>query len=458
MPNNTIGNITRSYMGSLQWIDMPEINKALINVNPEANFASLFFQTESIVHTPADIYKTRYAYPNYNSVPLTGTTVTASGSAGTGYIATITNVPAAVFNTIKEGRLLYANSSNQRVRVQSLSSPGGVNTVVVQNVRNVPVSISNTETLLDFSSAMPIASGKQTGRLLDFTYLENQIQAIRSGIEWDDATSGNTNQGYGLRDKETGENIMLEWGWLLSQRRHRADIAKTLLMGQKSDTQWANQAPILTGTNGNGLQSAVQTTHGFDAYMDDYALKDNAATQGVYTNADHKRAIAKLAAQMVPTDLNVFGSTMALTTFSDYIKNLSGTGIPSARLEMNGKAADLDIEKVTRGGYTWNFVPQEVFNSTEVSDRLRTGVYLIPSGSVPVYDIAGGGSTGYMSVRSFTPKGPGAKDGQYTYLTYDGALSAEPTGHIMNASTNWTSYLGFEMPAAQMCMRIGNLA
>jgi hypothetical protein len=258
-----------------------------------------------------------------------------------------------------------------------------------------------------------------------------------------------------LTDKDTGENIVLNWAWILAQRRHRADIAKGLLMGQKSDTTFDANSPALLGANGN----AVQTTHGFDALMDDYGLKYNVASAGTVSLADQKQIVAKLTAAQMPTDLNAYGSNQSIFEYASFVKNLGGTGIPSARLEMGGKAADLDVEKIKMAGYTISFVPQSVFDSVEVSDRLRTGLYVVPSGVVPTYDVAGStGGTGYINLRGFSPKAGGAKtEDQHTFLSYDGALADEPTGHNMTASTNWTSFLGFDMPAPQKTMRIGVL-
>ncbi len=107
------------------------------------------------------------------------------------------------------------------------------------------------------------------------------------------------------------------------------------------------------------------------------------------------------------------GSTAAVATVSDFLKNLPSSGVVqsgssaqgglySGRLSVDGREVDLEVEKFKHAGFTFNLKAFKVLSNNEVmaytNSTVQKSIYFLPMGKVKT---VGGGMVDYFRYRYF---------------------------------------------------------
>lgn len=225
--------------------------------------------------------------------------------------------------------------------------------------------------------------------------------------------------------------------------------------GDMSVTSFSDTNPILTDantvTNGGG-SGAVQTTRGVDKYIELYGTTLVDGTLGTFQKANIDNACDVLTASRAPLDYLVVGGKAARRAVDTYWKSLGSSGVNSVRLVVDGREIDLTVDRVTYGGYTWNYATMPILDHPTMFSQtvIAKSLYYIPYNNM--VQVEGGGSQPAIQVR-YIPN-PSPFGSEMIGESQDGALNPiNPTGTQQAWITMWTARQGLECLGVQHFMR-----
>jgi len=217
---------------------------------------------------------------------------------------------------------------------------------------------------------------------------------------------------------------------------------------------------ISTGSNfdtaGSSLVDAdsglpIQTTSGLDQWATSYGISSNAATAGTIVASDIDNLVDAMNAAKAPLSYMGFTGTKGKNPYDNYLKNLGSSGVTSARMMVDNKEVDLEVDSFRRGVHRFEFVPMSILNHPQLfnytgSPNIKKSIYWVPKGQLAT---VGGGNEPYMAIgyKKQVVKG-GYGDDIYSEF-HTGALAPVPTSDVMKWQVNWVTYQGLDVKGAK---------
>lgn len=435
----TYGVINKPFISAIDPIlDTREIRPQITDIANEDALTKIlnFANRKEVIKTGQPIY---YTFVNETIFKqLIPSSVSGSGTTTVTLVLT-----AATSGQTKVQNLLKFTDNNVGI-VFSVSTASGVDTVVVKSVSGANITCVASDKVADISVAMGEKSSAPAAERYGLTRYSNlyQIFSVTSTIS--DVQNAATVEVTVNGSPKPVVRDHLEKKILLEGKINAAFIG-----GQQSNTTFKDQNPYLTDQNSGG--GAVQTTRGVDNYIELYGVTLNTGG-GVYTLGSVDDALDNLTAQRAPLEYLVVGGKKARRKVDTMWKALGSSGVQSVRIMVDGKDLDLQVDKVSYGGYTLNYATMPIcdhpimFSQTPISKSL----YYIPyNAQVP---IEGGGMAPAIQVRYVpgqSPFGNGMIDEMY-----DGAISpVNPVGTVQQWLTTWTTKQGLECLGTQYFLR-----
>jgi hypothetical protein len=437
---STIGVYQKSYISSLDpMLDTREIKKEITDIWNEEELTDILnlADRKKPIATGQPVYYTWVTESLFKSVTV------SSISAGDNTTQLTLVLTAATSGYIKKQDLLKFPDNNVGI-VFSVSTASGVDTIVVKSVAGANINTANGEVISIFSMAYGEKSSAPESERFGVTKYSNKYQIFSISDEITDVQNAAT-----VEFTVNGQNRVAAKSHYEKRMKMKGQINAAFFGGDMSVTSFSDANPTLTDQNSGGL--GVQTTRGFDKYVELYGVGLNAGS-GAYSQGALDDAIDNLLAVRAPKEQLVISGDKAKRKLDTYFKSLGSSGVNSVRLVVDGKELDMTIEQVKYGKYTLNFTTMGILDHPVIFGQtvISKSLYFLPyNESVKT---VGGGSEPAMSVR-YIPNQLAWGD-ELIGESYDGALSpVNPVGTTNKWLTNWTTKQGLEFLAPQWALR-----
>ena len=442
------GIINKQYVSSLDsFLDTREIRKEVSDIFNEDNLTDILNlgNKKKPIATGQPFYSTFVAESLFKLLDTTGGTVNGSGTVSLNFACT-----AATSGQTRKDDILLAPTGVASLIVTNVITASGIDTVYAVSVAGTNVTLTAGQKLSIYSVAVGENSVSQANIRFGQTRYFNKYQIFREiSVVTDVQTAATVETTY------NGQPYFAVKDHLDKQVLLKGKINAAFIAGDMSATSFADANPFLVdanSSNGNG-GGATQTTRGIHKYNELYGNTIVNGTAGTYSQANLDNAVAVLIASRAPKDQLAFSSSIVRTKMDTYLKNLGSAGVTSVRLVVSGKEVDLQVDKLSYGGFNFNFMTMPIQDQPVLFEQtvINKSMYFIPyNEKVP---IVGGGFDNAMNVRyipSQTKYGNGMIDEIHT-----GALAwnGNPNGDAMNATCSWTTKQGFEVLAPQFMLR-----
>lgn len=447
----TQGIINKQFVSVLDsFLDTREISKNVTDIYNEDGLTDIldFAGKKKPIETGQPFYSNYVNDKIFLQLDLTGSTIVGSGTPIVNFTATV-----ATSGYARKDDLVLTTTGNNSAIITNVTTAAGIDTVFVKSVAGVNLTIAVADKLSIYSVAVGENSTNQANLRFGMTRYFNKYQIFREISKMTDVQKAATI----IVDFE-GQNYFKVKEHIDKQILLKGHINAAYIAGDMSASSFADVTPLLvdanTDTNGNG-GGTVQTTRGMNKYCELYGNNITVATPGTYGQADMDNSVATLLAARAPKEQLVFSSSLAKGAVDTYYKALGSAGVQSVRMVVAGKELDLEVDKVSRSGFKFNYTTMNIMDHPTLfgASDINKSLYFMPFNSkVAIY---GGGYADCISTR-FIPSQTKNGDGMIDEL-HGGALAwnGNPTfdGQAMNATCSWVTKQGLEVLGAQFLVK-----
>lgn len=431
----TIGQITKQYVSSIDFLDQREIlNKILDITNEESSFLDVMELTGRSMPTSVPEY---HHFVNEELYVL-GTVSAVTGSASTQVTATI---DATAFAYVNVGELVLFPDG----KVGYVVSKAATTNVVIKSVDATNLTLVATNKISFFSNANGEGSLSPASKRWGVSKYSNQVQIFKGKFDITDVQKASK-----VEVDFQGKPFYMYKGQHDSLMKFRNDISAALIFGRKSAANFAAASPGLTDAEGK----PVQTTMGLDQYVTSLGSDLSLLTAGSLALADVKALVQLLNRNRSPKEYFVFvGTTQNI--YWDDLFNALGTGpyvSSNARFQVDGRDLDLGIDSVKIYGTTFHKKHLPILDHKNIINftggyNAKDAAYGIPATKVKTVD---GGMENRLQVRYMEE---GGTDFRYREIVL-GGLAPMPTSERSVLEFHYESIQGLEILDAQNCFKL----
>jgi len=332
-----IGNMTKSYVSSVNFLDQREIlNKVLDITNEESSFLDVMELTGRAKPTAVPTY---HHFVNEELYVLA--TVTAVTGSGTTQVSA--TIDADAYAYVNVGELVLVTSG----KVGMVTSKAGSNTIVIKSVDASTLAVTAADKISFFSNAAGEGSLSPDAKRWGATKYYNQVQIFKGKFSITDIQKASK-----VEVEFQGKPFYMYKGQHESLMKFRGDISSSLLFGRMSTTQFSDASPALIDAEGK----PVQTTAGLDQYVTTYGIDQSLLTAGTVTLSDISTLTQTLNKARAPQEYFLFVGTTMNIALDNLFNNLGNSALLSqgARFQIAGKNLDLGIDTVKIYGRTFH--------------------------------------------------------------------------------------------------------
>ncbi len=449
----TSGILNTNFITATEFLAQREIDKDVYDVARDGSLGDLMRLMDRRV--PIKTGQSNFhSFTNQSVFALS--TVSAVGTAtGSTIVFTInTNV-----GNPRQGDIWESNNVanlNRQGYVYSAVPSGNTLVLTVKSVQGaaVPLAVAIGDTVSFNTNAASEKSKKRTNQKFDLNKSFNKLQKFR---EFDSVTDVASVQG--IEVEFNGQKYMCPYQHIQKKKKMEGALTYSMFAGQMSSTSFSDAAPFLTDPNSDNY--AVQTSGGIDWYVTTYGIVDSAAILGTFGFLELEEICENLTSVKAPTNYMVISTDRAKRVLDNFFKNTSSSGVNSVRMMVNGKELDFNVDKVTYGKYTFEFInipaldnPQ-MFGSNIRKD-IAGSLYFIPKDDIEIVG-DGNGRADRLRIRYQKTPFTGSSASQFsdgvTHEWRDGALANPPIGDEMAFNTHWFTEQAIEMLGAAHSMK-----
>jgi hypothetical protein len=438
------GIISKSYVSALDpMLDTREINKLITDIYNEDELSDILGLADRKIPTKQPVYYTFYDDPLIKAVTVTsntGTTTTqvtpALNSASSGYA--------------RIGDLVMFTNNVVGI-ITSVSSSSGIDTLTIKSVSGANITLGATDTLSLFSRAVGENSATGTNLRYGLSKISNKYFIFREYSRITDVQNAST-----IEVEFQGQPKYIFKDHWEKKVKMKSDINAAYWGSDMSVTSYSDTNPILVDTvTGDGSlagNGAIQTTRGINRYTDLYGVSLVNGSLGTYQKANLDDLVTNLIAVRAPKEQLACCSTLAKTTVDTYFKALGSSGVQSVRLVVDGKELDLQVDRVSYGGFKFNYMTVPIFDHpvTLASGTIPKNIYYLPYNNK--VKVEGGGSESQLRVR-YVPRQTDFGDDMTNEVHYGALNVVNPNGTGMYNGTDWHSAQGLEVLAPQFLIK-----
>jgi hypothetical protein len=447
----TTGIINKSYVSALDpFLDTREINRLITDVYNEDELTDILTYGDRKMPTVQPFYST---FIDESIFKLGDTSQGAVSGSGTTQV-TMTFTAATSGYTRPNDLIMCTNGLTGWV--YSVTTASGIDTVVMKSVSGANLTVTQNDLVSIYSVAVGEDSFTPINLRYGVTRYFNKVQIFRETSKITDVQNATT-----VEVNFQGQNKWFYKDQWEKTVKLKGNINAAFWGGDMSSTSFSDTNPFLvdqmngptsssSGSTGGG--GAVQTTRGVNKYIDLYGQSLVNGTLGTYQKANLDNVQDVLISVRAPKDYLVCGSSKALRTTDTYFKSLGSSGVNSVRLVIDGNEVDLTVNKVTYGGFTFNYMLMPILDHPTLFSQtvLAKSLYYIPYNNK--VKVEGGGSDSAIRVRYFPKQSIYGNDLINEFHT--GALSpVNPNGNAANVQVDWMTTQGLECLGVQHFVR-----
>jgi hypothetical protein len=438
------GIISKSYVSALDpLLDTREINRLITDIYNEDELSDILISAGRKIPTKQPIYYTFYDDPIIKSVTVTANT-------GTGSTQVTPALSAATSGYARQGDLVMFTNNVVGI-ISSVSSSSGIDTLTIKSVAGSNITLGASDTLSLFSRAVGENSATGTNLRYGISKTSNKYQIFREYSRITDVQNAATIE----VDFQGQPKYIFKDHWEKSVKM-KSDLNAAIWGGDMSLTSYSDTNPFLQDTNtgdgslaGNG---AIQTTRGINKYVDLYGTALVNGDLTVYQKANLDDLVANLLAVRAPKKQLACCDTLSKTRIDTYLKSLGSSGVNSVRLVVSGKELDMEVDRLTYGGFQFHYMNVPMFDHpvTLASGTIPKNIYYLPfDGKVKV---EGGGSDDQIRLR-YVPAQTNFGNDMIGEVHYGALSQVNPNGTGMYWGTDWTQAVGLEVLAPQQIVK-----
>jgi hypothetical protein len=437
MPGS-IGQIQKSYVSSVSFLDQREIlNKVLDVTNEESSFLDIMELTGRSVVTSMPEY---HHFVNDELYVLA--TVTSGGSTAGDTLTLVIDATAFAYVNIGE-QVLFPSGKVGIVTAKN----SGTSAITVKNVDDADgnLQVADGGKIAFFSNAAGEGSLSPASKRWSPTKYANQVQIFKGKFDITDIEKASK-----VEVEFNGKPFYMYKGQHESLMKFRSDIAAAMIFGRKSATKFSDSSPALTDAEGK----PVQTTMGMDQYVTSLGKDLSTDVTGVLDLDDWGKLTQNLNKDRAPLTYFLFLGTSSNILFDNLFNNLGNSALLSqgARFQIAGKNLDLGIDSVKIYGRTYykKYLPildhKNIVNFTG-GYNAKDSIYGVPADKIKTND---GQVVDRMRVRYMAGDGTDLK---YREILL-GGLAPVPTNERSVLEIHYESVQGLEILGAQQCFKL----
>lgn len=386
----SVGTTNKAFVSAISLLDRREIFRDVSDIFNEEYYTGVSELMQSAGRyekSSMHEYNTFVNEALYVLGDTTGATITGSG---TRTLSGVT-LTLATSGRARKGMMVICPNGGVGIITNNVPS-GGQDVLTIKGVSGGNLTLVAGNKIGIFGLTVGAQSTETQNVRFGLTKYSNKIQAFREVNIIDDIQAQaqvevNFNGQPYIVYKDLVEKALL----------YKSGINAAFIGGSLSDASYSDSSPNLTDP-GNG--GAVQTTRGLNEYVTTYGITDQVAVLDSWTLADQEDLINQMITNRCPKSYMAFTPTKPKIKIDNHLKSLgSSATISSARLTVDGKEMDLQVDKLTYGGFDFEFIPLNIldhpalFTQTDISKS----VYYVPKDKVKVH--GGSGSSPRMKVR-----------------------------------------------------------
>jgi hypothetical protein len=441
----TLGIYNKNYISTLDpMLDTREIRKQVTDIYNEDALTDILDLAglKEVIPTGQSVYYNWVTESIFKSVTVSSIT---SGDVSTQLVIVLTSGTSGY---IKVQDMLKFPDNNVGI-VSAVSTASGVDTITVKSVAGANINTANGEILSIFSVAMGEKSDAPEAMRFGVSKFSNKWQIFSTSSEISDVQGAAT-----VEFEVNGSNKVAPRDHYIKQLELKGKVNAALFGGDMSVTTFSDSNAFLTDANivtGGGGGGNVQTTRGVDKFIELYGVTLNAGS-GSYTIGAVDDALDNLIAIRAPKEQLVIGGKAARRKVDTFWKSLGSSGINSVRLVVNGKELDLEVDKVSYGGFELNYMTMEILDHPVLFKQtvIAKSLYYLPYNKQ--VKLEGGGSAQALRTRYIPNQAPFGNE--MIGESYDGALNpVNPVGQEQTWKTSWITRQGLEFLGPQLAVR-----
>lgn len=436
------GIINKTFVSAIDpMLDTREIYKRVTDTPNEG------FVTDMLVGAGYKRPITQYQYHNFEAETVFSSVVVGGAIATNGTSTVTFHTSAATAGVIRvDDLLLLPDANSLTAHVQSVTTTSSYDIVTIKSPSGTSMTLAGADTLSIYSVAVGEKSAARQNLRFGMPKRSNKIQIFSETSSITDVQSEST-----IEVTIPGENGdkqgFLMYDHLQKVLKLKGEIEAQKWAGEMSTTSMSDASPALTDpyTATGGGNGPVQTTRGVDKYINSYGTTVAAAVSlTAYALTDMDAVLDALTAARAQKDYWACGSKKSKRAHDKLWKNVGSSGINSVRVELNGKELDLEVDRVSYGGYNIHYMPTPIFDHPTLlgNSIIAKNTYYMP------YDVRvkvfGGGYEPSMSVVYI--KNKHRLGDELMGESEDGALAPRiPSGTVEEWVTHWITKQGLEL-------------
>ena len=432
----SIGNLSKSYVSSINFLDQREIlNKVLDITNEESSFLDIMELTGRSNPTSVPTY---HHFVN-DELYVLGTVSAVTGSGTTAVTAT---VDATAFASVNAGELVLFTDG--KVGYVSGKSGSGTN-LYIRTVDASNITVSASDKISFFSNAAGEGSLSPAAKKWGTTKYYNQVQNYKGKFAITDIQKASK-----VEVEFQGKPFYMYKGQHESLMKFRGDISSSLFFGRMSTTQFSDSNPSLVDAEGN----AVQTTMGVDQYVTTYGIDQSVLTAGQVALADISALTQTLNKARAPQEYFLFVGTTQNIYMDNLFNALGNSALLSqaARFMINGKSVDLGIDSFKIYGRTFHKKHLPLLDHKNIINfsgayNAKDAAYGVPATKIKTND---GAMLDRIGVRYMAGDGTDLK---YREILL-GGLAPVPTNERSVLEIHYSSTQGLEILGANQTFKL----
>lgn len=438
----SVGTGNKQYYSLINFLDTREILKQIVDLQNDQGLTEIFKPSRYLV-TPQETFHHFVNESLFKLFDTTGQTVTGTGTAT---ITATGTVAASGF--VRKGCMIYFPTGAAVGFVTNLSTASSKDTLTISSVDGSNI----TSAAGDKYGVSGITVGEEsinpTNVRYSLTKYFNRIQVFREVNDMTDVQNASTvevefeGKPY-IVYKDLWEKLLLLKG----------NVNAAFFAGRQSATGFGDATP--TAPPDPYTTNPTAFTQGIYQYINNYGRSASVATTGTFVEADMTTVIQNLLAAKSPKSLFWWGGSLANNAMDVFLKNLGSSGVNSARMIIDGKEVDMEVDKWMQGGFTFQKSTMGILDSQElfINTVYPKYAYLIPDDKAKVE--GGDGYVPRISVRYFKSQVARNQGDDIWEEWHTGALAPTgPTSEQRIWRANFTTTQGLEMLAAAQTMKL----
>lgn len=430
----SVGSQDKKTVSAVAMLDKRDIYAGVIDIYSEDDFMDIL----NLMGRSEKLDATQWEFHNFVDEKI-HSVLTSSGAVTGSGTATI-SVAVTPVNIARVGDLV--NTAGGRQAQITAVTRGASDSITFKTNDNAVITFVTGDKLSLVSRAEFENSDAPENRRFTPTKYLNKVQIFSEVQKITDVEAQNQ-----VEIAVNGKHYMIDYDSIKKVQLLKSSVSAQFIAGEMSADSFSDSAPTITDASGY----TSQKTRGLFSYTALYGVNDTVASLGTVTKADIDDLVNQLVANRTPSNNYFqFGSTKSIQAYENYLKGTSNTGLYSARLNVDGKEVNFNVEKYSTGGITFQIMRLPILDNPDLfnytGNIYNRSMYFVPADKVKT---VGGPAVGRIRIRykkqsSLPGLGSDMIKEAYSGMYADGGNSLKA-----NAEKRWVTAQGLECLGVQ---------